>query len=205
MNPIHFGPPSGDVCQSDQQPHAAPMPFRLRIDQVAVMDHDDMMAGHCEPRRRDDDKRGKRRWFEGSKDDRRGDPRVNKRPVRRDDRDYRRSGKVDDIVRYNKPRDDDDGGGRAVRYRGNERRDDHYDRREVAPKKDHSGLLASLRNTVVGIGGIAGLGGGLAMSGMGVLNLMHNARTSPSMMLILGGAALALVGFVALKTVFEEH
>ncbi len=198
MNPLHFGPSSGDVC--DQQSHAVPFPIRLRIDQAACIDHDDMVAGHGEPRRRSDDDRGKSRWSRDAREPRRGDPRRgDPRRERSDERQAPHRGRVDDIVRYNRPRDDGDVGS-PVRYRDNAR--DHFD---VAPKKNHGALWVGLRNTAVGIGGIAGLGGGALLGGMGILNLMHNARTSPSMMMILGGAALAIAGIVALKTVFEEH
>ena len=185
MSPIHFGQPDADCGAGfTEQHHSRAIPFRVRVDPAVCMDHDDLMANIIEPgRRRDDDGDGRRR------------------PVKRKDK-RRRPQQTRTHDRL-PPRYDGYGGFRDHGDRYDTRSDRNRGRERVADEKSGT-FWASMRNTALGLGGIAALGGGGFIALTGVMNIVHSAGRSPSLLLIAGGAALALAGMAALKTAFKD-
>ena len=205
MSPIHFDQPGADCGAGfTEEHHSRPIPFRVRVEQPVCMDHDDLMANMVEQqRRRDDDGDGRKRPAK-RKDQRRGyyDRYGNFRPYH-DQRGPRREARQEQGGKLDRPPPRFDG------YGG--RRDDHYDnqsdryRAHEHVAEDKTGTFwASMKNTAVGLGGIAALGGGGFMALTGILNMVHSAGRSPSFMLIAGGAALALAGMAALQTALKD-
>ncbi len=186
MSPIQFGQPDADCGAGfTEQHHSRAIPFRVRVDPAVCMDHDDLMANIIEPgRRRDDDGDGRRR------------------PVRPKDKRRRQQQQMRKNDRP-PPRYDGYGGFRDHGDRYDARLDRNRGR-DHGPEEKSGTFWASMKNTALGLGGIAALGGGGFIALTGVLNIVHSAGRSPSFLLIAGGAALALAGMAALKTAFKD-
>ncbi|MEZ0312861.1 MAG: hypothetical protein ACAI38_13890 [Myxococcota bacterium] len=212
MSPIQFGQPDADCGAGfTEQHHSRAIPFRVRVDPAVCMDHDDLMANIIEQqRRRDDDGDGRRKRPGKRQDKRRGyyDKYGKFRPYQ-DQRgprsaDQRRADRPRDCDRP-PPRYDGYGGRRDDRYDDRYERPDRYRGEQHAAEDKTSGTFwASMKNTAIGLGGIAALGGGGFLALTGVMNMVHSAGRSPSFMLIAGGAVLALAGMAALKAAFKD-
>lgn len=212
MSPILLGQPNADGCIAfDSAPQSGAMPYRMRIEQAACIDHDDIAAAMSDcATRRCPDEGGRRRSrpskSQGRSEEWRNNPRYGRGygQMRYDDRRYDvRPRRYDDRNdRYDRGYDD-------RRPRRIELYDDRYDDQPVrhrggedAPKAkgEWKGLLGS----AIGLGGVAAIGGGAFMGVMGLSSLMHHAARGPSLALLLGGALLAVGGWAALKAAMSD-